>query len=258
MKNITSKNNFLKKVYEQHIQGIQEYIGLVDYTMLSPESTEEDIIGLCDRAIEYGVATVCVLPKMVLVAKNALKFSAIGITTVISFPDGTDSEESKISECRQAIADGADDVDMVLNYQKLINGVESVDDNLQETEELLIDEVLHLSQQCHNAGKILKVIVESGRLSAEETKIATEICLEAGADFIKTSTGMVEVGAELDKIKIFYDIIKSRNSDMKIKASGGIRTIEDIIKFAPYVDRFGVGSGSIDNMMGQGSGESAY
>jgi len=111
---------------------------------------------------------------------------------------------------------------------------------------------------CHNSNKILKVIVESGKLNAEQTKFVTEICIEAGADFIKTSTGMVEVGAELDKVKTMYDTIKENDSDMMIKASGGIRTIEDVKKFAPYVDRFGIGSSSVDNMMGEGDVESSY
>lgn len=261
MKNITNREDFLKKVYE-YSQGIQDYIGLVDYTMLNMDATEDDIVGLCERAKNYGVATVCVRPHMVSLAKKCLEGSPVGVTTVISFPEGTDSLEEKISETKKAIADGADDIDMVLNYEKLKN-IEFPED-VREEEHLdviyyeLVDEVKSLADICHNAGKILKVIVESGRLNAEETKIATEICIEAGADFIKTSTGMVEVGAELDKIKIFYDTIKEQGSDMMIKASGGIRTIEDVKKFAPYVDRFGVGSGSIDNMMGQGSGESSY
>jgi len=255
MKNISSRAKFLSKVYEYQ-QGIEDYIGMVDYTMLNMDATEDDIAGLCERAKEYGVATVCVRPHMVKLAKDNLKGSSVGVTTVISFPEGTDSLESKISETKKAIADGADDIDMVLNYQELkeINE-EKYDEGIYED---LITEVNELVRICHDDGKILKVIVESGRLNAEETKMATDICIQAGADFIKTSTGMVEVGAELDKIKIFYDTIKEQGSDMLIKASGGIRTINDIKKFAPYTDRFGVGSGSIDNMMGEGYGESSY
>lgn len=257
MKNISSRAKFLSKVYEYQ-QGIEDYIGMVDYTMLNVDASVLDIVDLCKKAKDYGVATVCVRPHMVKLAKDNLKGSSVGVTTVISFPEGTNSKEAKIFECKKAIADGADDIDMVLNYQELIDTIQISDGTLQETEEILVNEVKSLVDICRNAGKILKVIVESGRLNAEETKIATEICIEAGADFIKTSTGMVEVGAELDKVKIFYDTIKKQGSDMKIKSSGGIRTIEDIKKFAPYTDRFGVGSGSIDNMMGVGSGSSSY
>lgn len=255
MKNISSRVKFLSKVYEYQ-QGIEDYIGMVDYTMLNMDASVLDIVDLCKKAKDYGVATVCVRPHMVKLAKDNLKGSSVGITTVISFPEGTDSLESKISETKKAIADGADDIDMVLNYQELkVIDEEKYDEGIYED---LITEVNELVQICHSSGKILKVIVESGKLNAEETKMATDICIQAGADFIKTSTGMVEVGAELDKIKIFYDTIKEQGSDMLIKASGGIRTINDIKKFAPYTDRFGVGSGSIDNMMGDGSGESSY
>jgi len=266
MKNITSREKFLKKVYE-YSQGIQDYIGLVDYTMLGLDATEGDILGLCKRAKEYGVATVCVRPNMVSLAKRELDGSDVGVTTVISFPEGTNSKEAKLFECKKAISDGADDIDMVLNYQKLKevwNKIGSADEDEREEEMFdviyyeLVDEVKALVDMCHNASKILKVIVESGKLNSEQTKFVTEIYIEAGADFIKTSTGMVDIGAELDKIKIFYDTIKEKGSDMLIKASGGIRTIEDIKKFAPYTDRFGVGSGSIDNMMGVSSGSSSY
>lgn len=270
MKHISNREDFLKKVYE-YSQGIQDYIGLVDYTMLGMDATEEDIIGLCERAKEYGVATVCVRPHMVKLSSTLLQDSDVGVTTVISFPEGTDTLEEKISETKKAIANGADDIDMVLDYQKLIEtyptipsdaeiiipdepimGRKPSDEELEQhdnTHQYLFTEVNELSKICHNNGKILKVIVESGKLSNQQTKIATEICIEANADFIKTSTGMVDVGAELDKIKIFYDTIKSEGSNMLIKASGGIRTLEDIKKFAPYTDRFGIGSGSVDNMM---------
>ena len=266
MKNITSRESFLSKVYE-YSQGIEDYIGLVDYTMLNMDVEVSDIRELCERAKEYGVATVCVRPQMVKVAKICLKDSSVGITTVISFPEGTDSLESKIVETKLAIYDGADDIDMVLNYQELIKNENLIPyDELENAEDEvpvdfiddLIQEVVELVSICHDSNKILKVIVESGRLNPKLTKIAAQICVEAGADFIKTSTGMVEVGAELDKIKIFYDIIKENNSGMLIKASGGIRTIEDIKRFSQYADRFGVGSGSIDNMMGEGDGESTY
>jgi len=266
MRNITSREKFLKKVYE-YSQGIIDYIGLVDYTMLGLDTTEGDIIGLCKRAKEYGVATVCVRTNMVSLSKRELEGTDIGVTTVISFPEGTNSKEAKLFECEKAIADGADDIDMVLNYQKLkevwykIDSTEEEDERKELYNEIyydLVEEVKALVVMCHNSNKILKVIVESGKLNAEQTKFVTEICIEAGADFIKTSTGMIDVGAELDKIKIMYDTIKEKGSNMLIKASGGIRTIDDIIKFAPYTDRFGVGSGSIDKMMGVSSDDSTY
>jgi len=121
MKNIANRESFLKKVYE-YSQGIDDYIGMVDYTMLNIDATEKDIIDLCKRADDYGVATVCVRPNMVSLAKGELEGgmdSNVGVTTVISFPEGTNSLEEKISETKNAILDGADDIDMVLNYQML-------------------------------------------------------------------------------------------------------------------------------------------
>lgn len=254
MKHISNREKFLQKVYE-YSQGIQDYIGLVDYTMLNMDASVLDIVELCKKAIEYGVATVCIRPHMVKLAKTNLRDSEVGVTTVISFPEGTDSLEEKISETKKAIANGADEIDMVLNYQRLkefSNNVPKIDSGMDmewPCDKELIKEISSLVNICHKSDKILKVIVESGRLNAEETKKSTDICIEAGADFIKTSTGMIDVGAELDKIKIFYGTIISEGSNMSIKASGGIRTLEDIKKFAPYTDRFGIGSGSVDNMM---------
>jgi deoxyribose-phosphate aldolase len=146
------------------------------------------------------------------------------------------------------IADGADEVDMVLNYHILKS------DMIIDPE--LIDEVQNLVEECHNHTNkdnepiILKVIVESGLLNDKQTEIATHICLEAGADFIKTSTGMVAVGAELDKVQIMKRIIQEERSDMKIKASGGIKTMGDLQKFDPLVDRFGVGFTAVDSIFG--------
>lgn len=261
MKNISSRENFLKKVYE-YSQGIQNYIGIVDYTMLNMDATEEDIKGLCERAKEYGVATVCVRPHMVKLASQELQGSGVGVTTVVGFPEGTYSLDEKVSECKQAIVDGADDIDMVLDYQKLkkfMSESENAEDEGYMSLYLeLISEVRELSNICHSAGKILKVIVESSELTPEETKIATEICIKTDADFIKTSTGMIKPGAELNKIKIFYDTIKQNGSNMLIKASGGIRTIEDVKTFATYAARLGIGSGSVDNMMGDGADDSSY
>lgn len=260
MKNLLSKKEFLneKNSINENASEIQNYISLVDYTQLDPAATEEDIAEICNKAKQYGVATICILPKMVKFGKQCLEGSNVGVCTVVSFPEGTDTLEQKIAETKQVLADGADEVDMVLDYNKLkenwIEGEEDLTPVGLDIYESLVDEVQALTELCHADGKILKVIVESGLLTGEQTKVTTDICKEAGADFIKTSTGKVDIGAELDKVKIMYD-----NADgMKIKASGGIRTLEDIKTFAPYVDRFGVGYGSIDSMMGVEGSDSSY
>ncbi len=231
-------------------------IGKIDYTLLKPESTEKDIIELCRKADILGVKSVCVLPKMVKVAAKSLKDSKVLVCTVISFPHGTDTTEQKISETKLVISDGADEVDMVFNYpllKKMFKNENNYSSDHSPDEDIinnLINEISNLSDICHKNGKILKVIVESGLLTPDETEISTEICINSGADFIKTSTGMVEVGAELDKVKIMKKVINNSDSDMKIKASGGLRTLADLQKFDPYVDRFGVGFASVDNIFG--------
>jgi len=264
MNKIVDFKNFLK--LNESVM-TTDLIGNIDYTLLNPSATEDQILELCEKADRLGVKSVCVLPKMVKVAADALKDSSVLVCTVVSFPHGTDTTQQKLSETKRVIADGADEVDMVLNYPKLQKLVDSIPDNVTDEYNTdyhfelddLIEEVSILANICHdNTNKdgeqvILKVIVESGLLDVVATEEATHICLEAGADFIKTSTGMVAVGAELDKVKIMRDIIEEEGSDMKIKASGGIRTMADLQKFAPYVDRFGVGFAAVDSIFGGGA-----
>jgi deoxyribose-phosphate aldolase len=258
MDNIFSRHEFMsKKLNEKILSGDEILLKKVDYTLLKPEATEEDIIELCEKADMLGVKSVCVLPKMVKTAAYALKRSDVLVCTVISFPHGTDSSYQKLEECRKAIMDGADECDMVLNYPLLKNIDTDYDNIIQK----LINDVALLVDECHKRSNkdddpvTLKVIVESGLLDKEQTLLSTQICLEAGADFIKTSTGMVAVGAELEKVQIMKQEIEKNNLPMKIKASGGLRTLADLQKFNPLVDRFGVGFAAIDKIFGEG-GES--
>jgi len=172
-----------------------QYNDVIDYTLLDNAATDDDIINLCEKAMKFGTKSVCVMPKHVRIASDILKDSDVLVCTVISFPDGTNSIDEKENETRQVINDGADEVDMVLNYIKLKEEPENSYDEL-------IDEVELLTNICHSFGNktgfeniILKVIVESGLLTDDLTELATEICIDAGADFIKTSTGMVSIGA---------------------------------------------------------------
>jgi deoxyribose-phosphate aldolase len=221
---------------------------MIDYTLLEESATDQDIIELCEKANMLSVKSVCVLPKHVALAAKQLENSKVLVCTVVSFPEGTNTIKQKISETNQVISNGADEVDMVLNYHELQGK-----DHLYEVD-YLVEEVSTLVDICHSSKNkngepiILKVIVESGVLTESETKIATDICLEAEADFIKTSTGKVPVGAELNKIKVMYDTIKNVNSDMKIKASGGVRTAEQINSMLGIVDRFGMGYAAVDKL----------
>ena len=264
----------MKKI-KNYIQFIKEntmfqYNYMIDYTLLEESATDQDIIELCEKANMLSVKSVCVLPKHVALAAKQLENSKVLVCTVVSFPNGTDSSSQKLDETKKVISDGADEVDMVLNYKLLkelyakeldINKPEGEDKWNETINQLTFDDVSPLVEECHsNTNKdgepiILKVIVESGLLSDYETEEATHICMEAGADFIKTSTGKVPVGAEMNKIKIMYDTIKEyaltygiNESDMKIKASGGVRTAEQINSMLGIVDRFGMGYAAVDKL----------
>lgn len=259
MKKIIDFKSFLNKINESFGTDL---IGKIDYTLLNPSATEDQILELCEKADKLGVKSVCVLPAMVKVAANALQDSEVLVCTVVSFPHGTDTTGQKLDETKKVIDDGADEVDMVLNYPLLkeITNSESDDsddmNNGMTKYKALVNDVRALVDECHsNTNKdgneiTLKVIVESGLLTDEETEKSTYICLEAGADFIKTSTGMVAVGAQIGSVKIMKDIIDDHGFSMKIKASGGIRTLADLQKFEPYVDRFGVGFAAVDSIFG--------
>ena len=249
MRVIKNYNSFIN----ENVQSF-EYNNMIDYTLLDNSASDEDIISLCENAMKYGVKSVCVMPKHVSLASEELEDSNVLVCTVISFPEGINSLEQKISETNKVISDGADEVDMVLNYKMLDS----------DEYDYLVSEVKSLVDICHESTNkdgdeiILKVIVESGLLNEEQTEMATLICLDAEADFIKTSTGKVAIGAELDKVKIMFDTIKESGKQMKIKASGGVRTLQDIKTFEPYVDRFGMGSAAVDTLNGNINNDSSY
>ena len=242
---LKSYNNFINENVINKLDGIA---GMIDYTELDVDASEEHLYELTQIATDFGFATMCIRPSKVkyvngiLNELNSEKGSDVGITTVISFPDGTDTLEQKKAECEQCIKDGADEIDMVIDYRKVI-------ENYVKGDTHITTEISALAEICHKNGKILKVIVESGLLDNEEQiETVTEACISSNVDYIKTSTGMVVVGAEVLKVKSMKDIINSEGSKMKIKASGGIRTEADIMKFLPLVDRFGIGYGSVNTI----------
>ena len=186
----------------------------IDHTLLKPTASEKDIIKICNEAKEYHFASVCVNPCNVLLVSKELKGSDVKVCSVISFPFGTSSTDIKVEEAKKAIEAGAEEIDMVINVGKLLEG------DLEYTQ----NEVSAITKVCHEKNVLLKVIVETCYL--EEKNIA-DICAiieKAGADFIKTSTGYGSRGASVEDIKLFKKYLKK---DTKIKASGGVRTRED-------------------------------
>lgn len=182
----------------------------IDHTILKPTTLPEDVIKLCAEAVQYKFAAVCVPPQYIKLAKSSLKDSDVKVATVIGFPFGYNSTASKVEEIKQAIADGADELDMVHN----IAAVKQADYDFLSQEVALCLQPIRLHDKC------LKVIIESGILTDEEIEKSCEVYAKHKVDFVKTSTGYAEVGATLNAVNIMR---KTLPSTIEIKASGGIR-----------------------------------
>ncbi len=190
---------------------LQEILKYVDYTNLSPTAVWEDIRELCDDAIKYATASVCIPPVFVRQAKDYVGIR-MKVCTVIGFPNGYNTTSVKVLEAHEALEDGADELDMVIN----INNVKAQRLNLVEREIALI------KKACGN--RILKVIVETCLLNEKEKIELCKVVTRAGADYIKTSTGFSSGGATHEDIALFA---KHIGPNVKMKASGGIKTAED-------------------------------
>lgn len=194
---------------------IKEILSRIDHTQLKPYCTWGDIDKLCREAIKLKVASVCI-PQSYIKRVSEKYGTKLKIATVIGFPNGYNSTESKIEEVRESIYQGADEIDMVVNIGDVKNG------DYKKVE----DEIRKIKEICGN--KILKIIVENCYLSDDEKIKMCEIVTSSGADFIKTSTGFGSSGANFEDIKLFKEHI---GTDVKIKAAGGIRSLADIEKY---------------------------
>ncbi len=186
----------------------------IDHTLLKPDTTAAEIDVLCDEALEYGFASVCINPTWVKRASERLRGSDVKVCTVIGFPLGANAPEIKAMEARRALRDGAREVDMVINVGALKSGMNDV---VKTDIEKVVD-------AAHESGAICKVILETALLTDEEKVIASALSKQAKADFVKTSTGFGGGGATV------YDVALMRETvgpDMGVKASGGVRTLED-------------------------------
>lgn len=206
----------------------------VDHTLLKPTATWEQVRVICEEGLRYGMASVCIPPCFVEQAKTS--FPQLNVCTVIGFPLGYNPMEVKVAEARQAIAQGAGEIDMVVNLGDVKAGLF----------EKVTREIRALKDEAGD--KVLKVIIETCYLTQDE-KIALSRCVtQGGADFIKTSTGFGTGGATLEDIELLKANI---GPGVRVKASGGIRTAEDILAYlAAGVDRIGA-SGAIAAFEGQ-------
>ena len=193
----------------------EKILKMVDHTLLKQESKWEDIKKICDDAIKYNVASVCIPPCYVKKAKEYVG-DKMEICTVIGFPNGYNTAEVKVFEAKVAIEEGADEIDMVINIGMLKN----------KEYDYILNEINKIKEACK--GKILKVIIETCLLTEEEKIKMCEIISQSSADYIKTSTGFSTSGATLEDIELFK---KHITNSKKIKAAGGIKNFEDAEKF---------------------------
>ncbi|AFR28216.1 deoxyribose-phosphate aldolase [Arthrobacter sp. Rue61a] len=224
-----------------NIANIASYI---DHTLLKPEASEADVLKVCAEAIEYKFKSVCVNPVWVKTVTKALKGSGVLTCSVIGFPLGATPSDVKAFEARGAVLDGADEIDMVINMASARANDKGA----------LVDDIRAVSEAVHAGEAILKVIIETSMLTDEQKVIACEAAVEAGADFVKTSTGFNGGGATVEDVALMR---KTVGPDLGVKASGGVRSLADAqAMIAAGATRIGASSG-IAIVKGE-QGSSAY
>lgn len=198
-------------------------ISLIDLTSLNDNDTEQSILQLCAKATTTlgNVAAVCVYPQFVKTANSALQNTSIKIATVANFPHGNDDHASVLNSIKQSITDGANEIDVVMPYQTFLAGDKNT-----------VHEFLQACKQICGAHIPLKVILETGAIQdAALINEATKVAIEAGADFIKTSTGKIPIGATLEAATAILLAIKHTERHVGLKVSGGVRTAEQAIQY---------------------------
>ena len=205
------------------------YNRLIDHTVLKPETQEEAVIKLCKEALEFNFASVCVNPTFVELCAGLLKGSEVKVCTVIGFPLGANTKEAKGFEALDAVNKGAEEIDMVINIGALKD----------KKYDYVYEEIKYIKECCK--GRLLKVIIETCLLTDEEKVKACELSVKAGADYVKTSTGFSTGGATVSDIALMR---KTVGPDLGVKASGGVRTYEDMVNMVEAgATRIGTSSG---------------
>lgn len=194
----------------------EELAAMIDHTILAPNASETDVRRLCSEAREYGFASVCANPVWAPVLAEELKGSSALACVVVGFPFGASATEVKAFEASTAVAAGAQEVDMVINIASAI----------AEDRAALVSDISAVAKACHDGGAKLKVIIETSELTRDQKVLACEAAQEAGADFVKTSTGYSSAGATVEDIQLMRQTV---GPDMGVKASGGVRTRDQAI-----------------------------
>ncbi len=221
-----------------------EMAGKIDHTLLKAEATREEISQLCFEARKYNFASVCVNPTQVKLCKSLLRGSSVKVCTVIGFPLGATTPEVKVFETRQTIEEGAEEVDMVIN----IGGLKD------KNYELVARDIRGVVKEAHSHDVLVKVIIETALLTDEEKKIACLLVKEAGADYVKTSTGFSKAGATVEDVALMRRTVGPL---LGVKAAGGVRTREDFEKMVSAgATRIGASAG-IKIVKGDGGSQPA-
>ncbi len=221
----------------------KELAAMIDHTILNADALEQDVRLRCQEALEYGFASVCINPSFVSLVSKELANGKVKVCTVIGFPLGESTTETKVFETRNAIKNGADEIDMVINIGAIKTGAwDIVEDDIKSVVRATKGKV------------IVKVIIETCYLTEEEKVKACKAAKSAGADFVKTSTGFGTGGATVEDIKLMRETV---GPDMGVKASGGVRSKEDAVKMIEAgATRIGASSGIA--IVTGGSGTSNY
>lgn len=207
----------------------RELASLIDHTLLKPEATETEIEKVCHQAIEYSFASVCVNPCWVSLVHSKLSRSQIRTCSVVGFPLGANTTRIKLQEAQLAIADGAKEIDMVLNVGVLRSSGE------------VLSEIRQIADAVHESDAILKVILETCLLNDEQKRSACLMAKDGGADFVKTSTGFSSAGAIEADVRLMRAVVGNR---VGVKASGGVRTLETLSRMVGAgANRIGTSSG---------------
>ena len=205
------------------------YNKMIDHTVLKADTPLETVKRICDEAMEYGFASVCINPCHVAYCADYLKDSDVNVCTVIGFPLGANTSAVKAFETKDAIANGADEIDMVMNIGALKD----------KNYDLVRNDVKAVVEAAN--GPLVKVILETCLLTEDEIKKACELCVEAKADYVKTSTGFSTRGATIEDVQIMKAAVQGK---AKVKAAGGVRTHEDMVKIVEAgADRIGTSAG---------------
>ncbi|MFJ4285941.1 deoxyribose-phosphate aldolase [Paenarthrobacter nicotinovorans] len=216
----------------------------IDHTLLKPEASEADILKVCAEAVEYRFKSVCVNPVWVKTVTKALRGSGVLTCSVIGFPLGATPTDVKSFEARGAVLDGANEIDMVINMASARANDKGA----------LVDDIRAVAETVHAGEAILKVIIETSMLTDEQKVIACEAAVEAGADFVKTSTGFNGGGATVEDVALMRNTV---GPELGVKASGGVRSLADAqAMIAAGATRIGASSG-IAIVKGE-QGSSAY